>query len=63
MHLADVFPVLGEELAGFVVAWFVGDEWVADVEGVLEVARGVLLRDEEGVEVPKAGFDEAVEQG
>lgn len=59
MDLADVVPILGEELAGFVVAGLVSERWVADVEGVLEVARGVLLWDEKGVEVPETGFDEA----
>lgn len=38
-------------------AWFVGFWGVGDVECVLEVAGGMLLRDEEGVEVPEAGFD------
>lgn len=65
----SVFLVLGEEGGGAVweVGWwvgvdagFVGLRWVGDVECVLEVAGGVLLGDEEGVEVPEAGFDVAV---
>jgi hypothetical protein len=36
----------------------VGVRRIGDVEGVLEVAGGVLLGDEEGVEVPEASFDE-----
>lgn len=35
-----------------------GDGGVGEVEGVLDFAGGVLLRDEEGVEAPEAGFDE-----
>lgn len=35
-----------------------GGGGVGEVEGVLDFAGGVLLRDEEGVEAPEAGFDE-----
>ena len=42
-----------------VCAGLVGFGRVGDEEGVLHVAGGVLLRDEEGVEVPEAGVDEA----
>ena len=31
--------------------------WVGDEEGILLIAGGVLLGDEEGVEVPEAGLD------
>lgn len=40
-----------------IFAGFVGVGWVRDEEGVLLVAGGVLLGDEEGVEVPEAGLD------
>lgn len=35
----------------------VGVGWIGDEEGVLLVACGMLLGDEEGVEVPEAGLD------
>ena len=40
-----------------VFAWFIGRGWVGDKEGVLLVAGGMLLGDEEGVEVPEAGLN------
>lgn len=36
---------------------FIGLRGVGDEEGVLLVAGGMLLGDEEGVEVPEACFD------
>lgn len=36
---------------------FVGPRGVGDVEGVLEVAGRMLLRNEEGVEIPETGLD------
>ena len=36
---------------------FVGRWWVGNEEGILLVAGGMLLRDEEGVKVPEASFD------
>lgn len=44
---------------GFGTGW-VGDGGVGNEEGILLVAGGVLLGDEEGVEVPEAGFDVSV---
>ena len=40
-----------------IFAGFVGVGRIGDEEGVLLVAGGVLLGDEEGVEIPEAGFD------
>ena len=40
-----------------VFAWFIGRRWVGDEEGVLLVAGGMLLGDEEGVEVPEASLN------
>ncbi len=40
-------------------ARFVGVEGVGDVECVLEISGWVLLRYEEGVEVPESGLDVA----
>jgi hypothetical protein len=42
-----------------VCAGRIGAYGVRDVEGVLEVAGGVLLGHEEGVEVPEASVDES----
>lgn len=58
VDFAHVVPVLGEGLAGLVVARLVGDGGVGDVEGVLEITGGVLLRDEKGIKVPEARFNE-----
>lgn len=58
MHFTHVVPVLGQWFAGHVVAGGVGGHRVGDVKGILEVAGRMLLRDEEGVEIPEAGFDE-----
>ena len=46
-------------VGGGVWAWRSGFSWVGNVEGVLEISCGMLLWDEEGVEVPEAGIDEA----
>ncbi len=40
-----------------VFAGFVSVGWVGDEEGILLVAGGMLLGDEEGVEVPEAGLN------
>ncbi len=40
-----------------VFAGLVGVGWVGDEEGILLVAGGMLLGDEEGVEVPEAGLN------
>ena len=55
-----LFHGLHEGVVVRVVARWVGARGVGDIEGILQVAGGVLLRDEEGVEVPEAGFDEAM---
>lgn len=59
MDFTHIVPVFSQRGAGYVVAGRVGGHRVRDIEGVLEIAGWVLLRDVEGVEVPKAGFDEA----
>ena len=41
----------------WVFAGSVGVWWVGDEEGILLVAGGMLLGDEEGVKVPEAGLD------
>lgn len=46
-------------IGGWVGAGEVGELGVRDVEGVLEVAGGVLLGHEEGVEVPETAVDES----
>ena len=63
VHVFDVLPVLlvalfqGKVLVERVGARRVGSWGVGDVEGVLEVASGVLLGDVEGIKVPESGFD------
>jgi hypothetical protein len=58
VDFAHVIPVLGESLAGLVVTGLVGDGRVGNIEGVLEITGGVLLRDEKGVKIPEARFNE-----
>ena len=41
-----------------VFRWREGSRRVGKVEGILDFTRGVLLWDEQGVEAPKAGFNE-----
>ena len=40
-----------------VFAGFLSVGWVGDEEGILLVAGGMLLGDEEGVKVPEAGLN------
>lgn len=45
---------------GDVEAGFVGFGGIRDEEGILHVTSGMLLRDEEGIEVPEASVDVAI---
>ena len=62
VDVGPVFFVVEDRVAVlgvWVRAGLVGLGGVGDEEGVLHVASWVLLRDEEGVEVPEASFDES----
>lgn len=60
MDFADIVPVFCEGLTCLIITGPAGERWVGDVEGVLQVAGGVLLRDEESVKVPEARFNKAM---
>lgn len=59
VHFSHVIPVLCEWLACDIVPWRVGYGGVGDVEGVLEITGGVLLRYEKGIKVPETRFNKA----
>ena len=61
VNFADVVPIFREFFSSFVLAWPVGHRRVRDVESILQVTGGMLLGNEEGVEVPETGLYETVQ--